>query len=112
MNFYLPMVQRLANASARPVGSKNRLASQLDEEPAVHRYWQTNILPLLMSLMCVGLVTAALLLLDQHLALSLDPYRRHPMGNLAGHSGVDCEYGRDRLLLYYSSLQLLDGRPA
>jgi K+-sensing histidine kinase KdpD len=73
LNFYLPMVQRFANASARPVGSKNRLASQLDEEPAVHRYWQTNILPLLMSLMCVGLVTAALLLLDQHLALSLDP---------------------------------------
>jgi K+-sensing histidine kinase KdpD len=71
--FYLPMVQRLANASAGPVGSKSRLASQLDEELAVHRFWQTNILPLLMSLMCVGLVTAALLLLDQHLALSLGP---------------------------------------
>jgi K+-sensing histidine kinase KdpD len=67
------MVQKLAKASARPVGSRNRSASQLDEELPSRRFWQKNVLPLLMSLMGVGLVTAVLLLFDNAVALSLVP---------------------------------------
>jgi len=71
LNSYLSIVQRLAKTPARPAGTRNGGVSQFDQELTSHRLLQTNVLPLLMSLMCVGLVTAALLLLDQHLALSL-----------------------------------------
>jgi K+-sensing histidine kinase KdpD len=67
------MVQRLAKARAMPVGTGNGGASRLDEELPSHRGLQTEVLPLLMSLACVGLVTAVLLLFDQVIAASLVP---------------------------------------
>src|SRR6202047_2019178 len=70
---YLPMVQKLAKARMRPVGSGNRGTPRLDENLPEHRFWQKNVLPLLMSLTCVGLVTAVLLLFDNAVALSLVP---------------------------------------
>jgi K+-sensing histidine kinase KdpD len=45
----------------------------LDEEQPPHRFPKRNVQHLLMSLMCVGLVTAALLSLDRKLALNLIP---------------------------------------
>ena len=67
------MVQGLAKARAMPAGSRNGGASRLDEELPSHRGLQAEVLPLLMSLACVGLVTAVLLLFDQVIAASLVP---------------------------------------
>jgi K+-sensing histidine kinase KdpD len=72
LNFDLPIVQRLANASARPVGGSNRPASQLELQPS-HRFLQVTVLPLLLSLTNVGLATAALFLFDHVLAINLAP---------------------------------------
>ena len=73
LNSYLPIVEKPAAARQRSVGSNNRSASQLDEELPSHRFLQTNVLPFLMSLICVGVVTAALLLFDHALALNIVP---------------------------------------
>ena len=73
MNFNLPMAQKPAKVGARPVGSGNRIAEQAQEDLALHRCLQTGVLPLVKSLLYVGVVTAALLLLDQRRALSLAP---------------------------------------
>ena len=73
LNSHLPIVHKLAKAQARPVGSRNRSASLFEGGVPSHRVLQTNVLPLLMSLMCVGLVTAFLLLFDRALALNLVP---------------------------------------
>src|SRR6202171_418416 len=73
LNSHLPMVQRLAKARAMPAGSRNGGASRLDEELPSHRGLQAEVLPLLMSLACVGLVTAVLLLFDQVIAAKLVP---------------------------------------
>jgi K+-sensing histidine kinase KdpD len=67
----LPLVQRLANAGARPV--RNRIASQSLEVQPSHRSLLITVLPLLMSLASVGLVTAVLFLFDPALADSLVP---------------------------------------
>jgi two-component system sensor histidine kinase KdpD len=71
--FHLPMVGRLARGSARSAVRNSESILQLDEELPSHYLWQTDVLPLIMSFMCVGLVTAALLLLDHALALNLVP---------------------------------------
>jgi K+-sensing histidine kinase KdpD len=71
VNSHLPVVQKLARVSARPVG--RRSSSRLDEALSSDRFWQNNILPLLMSLGCVGLVTAILFLFNNTLAVSLVP---------------------------------------
>src|SRR3984893_6892424 len=73
LNSHPPMVQMLAKARARPVDSKNRGASLLDKELPSHRFVQMHALPPLMSLTCIGLVTAVLLLLDHALAVNLVP---------------------------------------
>jgi K+-sensing histidine kinase KdpD len=73
LNSYQLMVQKLAKARARPVGSGNKGALQWDDEPPSDRVWQTEILPLLTSLACVGLVTAVLFLLDLKIAVNLVP---------------------------------------
>jgi K+-sensing histidine kinase KdpD len=65
------MVQRLEKASARPVGRKG--PSPLDEDLPSLRFWQTSILPLLLSLGGVGLVTGVLFLFDHALAVDLVP---------------------------------------
>ena len=73
LNSHLPTVRKLGKARATPVESRNTPASQPDEEPASRRILQKDVLPLLLSLTCVGLVTAVLLLLDQTVAFNLVP---------------------------------------
>jgi K+-sensing histidine kinase KdpD len=73
LNSYLPMVQKLAKAREQPARSRNGDASQLIEGLPSNRILQTEVLPLLMSILCVGLVTAVLLLVDKTLALDLVP---------------------------------------
>jgi K+-sensing histidine kinase KdpD len=73
LNSHLPIVQKLGKARATPVESRNIRASHPDEELASRRILHTQVLPLLLSLACVGLVTAVLLLLDQAVAVNLVP---------------------------------------
>ena len=73
LNSHLPIIQKLAKASARPIGDRNSSTSQLDEGLPSHRFLQTKVFPLLMSFACVGLVTIALLFLDHALAHNLAP---------------------------------------
>jgi K+-sensing histidine kinase KdpD len=72
LNSYPLMVQKLA-ARARPVGSRHGDASQLIDGIPSDRVLQSEVLPLLMSVLCVGLVTAVLLLVNNTLALDLVP---------------------------------------
>src|SRR6202047_858526 len=73
LNFYLPIIQKPAEVRARLVGSGNRGTLHLDEDLHSDRFWQKDVLPLLTSLAYVGLVTAALFLLDQPVAVNLVP---------------------------------------
>jgi K+-sensing histidine kinase KdpD len=70
---HLSIVQTFTKADARPPDSRNEGASPLDEEPGSGRVFQTDVLPLLMSLVGVGLVTAVLLPLDKAVAANLVP---------------------------------------
>src|SRR6202453_2391349 len=72
LNSHLSVIPKSGNARAEPVGSKSDV-SRLDGERPTRRFRPRNVPPLLMSLACVGLVTAALLLLDHKLALNLVP---------------------------------------
>jgi K+-sensing histidine kinase KdpD len=72
LNSHLSITPKPAKASAKPAGDKSDI-SRLDEEQPPHRFLKRNVQHLLMSLMCVGLVTAALLSLDRKLALNLIP---------------------------------------
>jgi K+-sensing histidine kinase KdpD len=58
---------------ARPTDRRKGNSSQFGERLPSDHVFRTEILPLLMSLLCVGLVTAVLLLLDQPLAANLVP---------------------------------------
>src|ERR1700733_14481815 len=62
LNSHLPIVQRLGKTRANPA-----------EALTPPHTLQTEILPLLLSLSCVALVTAMLLLLDQPIAANLVP---------------------------------------
>jgi K+-sensing histidine kinase KdpD len=73
LNLYLPMVQRLVKTSERSALRKTEGASHLDGGLPTYRVWQKDVLPLLMSVVGVGLVTAALLLLERDLAANLVP---------------------------------------
>jgi K+-sensing histidine kinase KdpD len=73
LNFHLPTAQEPAKVQARPVGGSNESASRFDVVPPAHRLLRTNVLPLLFSLACVGVVTAALLLFDHPTVFSLVP---------------------------------------
>lgn len=73
LNSYLPAIQKLAKTRADPIESGNKGYFSLDEEQASYRVFQNDVLPLLMSLLCVGLATAVLLLLDQAVAANLVP---------------------------------------
>jgi K+-sensing histidine kinase KdpD len=72
LNSHLPIVRKFGKASAAPIESRNT-CGQLDEELAPPRFLQTEVLPLLLSLTCVGLVTAVLVLLDHAVAVNLVP---------------------------------------
>jgi K+-sensing histidine kinase KdpD len=67
------MVQRLAKAGAGPAESRYAGFSRLVEEPVPHRPWLATLLPMLMSLGCVFLVTAVLLLCGQTVAMNVVP---------------------------------------
>ncbi|SHL79715.1 His Kinase A (phospho-acceptor) domain-containing protein [Bradyrhizobium lablabi] len=67
------MVPKPAKARARPVGSGNEGVLQPDDELTAYRVLRADVLPLLLSLLSVGLVTAVLLPLDKAVAASLVP---------------------------------------
>jgi K+-sensing histidine kinase KdpD len=73
LNSHLPIVQKFGKAQATPVENRNARAAQPDQELASRGVLQTEVLPLLLSLACVGLITAVLLLLDQTVAVNLVP---------------------------------------
>jgi K+-sensing histidine kinase KdpD len=73
LNTHLAIFQNLAKARAGSIESRNQSASRLDEELPSHRFWQKEVLPLLLSLVCVGMVTAVLLPFGQPLAANLVP---------------------------------------
>jgi K+-sensing histidine kinase KdpD len=70
---HLPIIEKLAQARASSMKSRNTSASQPDNEPPSRAFLRTKVLPLLMSLACVGLVTALLMLLEQTVAANLVP---------------------------------------
>jgi K+-sensing histidine kinase KdpD len=72
LNSHLSIARKFGKVTATPVESGNTRA-QLDEEPAPPRFLQTEVLPLLLSLTCVGFVTAVLVLLDHTVAANLVP---------------------------------------
>jgi K+-sensing histidine kinase KdpD len=72
LNSHLPIVRKLGKAAATPVEGRN-IRAQPDDELAPRRFLQTEVLPLLLSLACVGLVTAVLVFLDQTVAVNLVP---------------------------------------
>jgi K+-sensing histidine kinase KdpD len=73
LHSHVPVVQKLATARAASVKSRNESPLHLDEALPQQSSPRTEALPLLMSLACVGLVTAALALLDRTVAANLVP---------------------------------------
>jgi K+-sensing histidine kinase KdpD len=67
------MIPRLAGAGAQSVGSGKSGVLWQHEEQSSDRAFRREFLPLLMSLMIVGLVTAVLFWLDQAVAVDLVP---------------------------------------
>ncbi len=72
VNLNTSIVQWLAHAGAAAVGVRTE-AMLRKREPAPHGVVMTNAFPLLLSLVSVGVVTAALLPFDRSVALSLVP---------------------------------------
>jgi K+-sensing histidine kinase KdpD len=72
LNSHLSVIPKPAKARAKPLGSKFDVSEQDGKRPS-HRFRPADVPPLLMSLLCVGLVTAVLFLLDHKLALNLVP---------------------------------------
>jgi K+-sensing histidine kinase KdpD len=72
LNYRLSVIQKPAKARANRVESKADVR-RFDEERPSRSFLQRNVPPLLMSVTCVGLVTAGLLLFDRKLALNLVP---------------------------------------
>jgi K+-sensing histidine kinase KdpD len=68
----LPIIRKLAKARTRLAG-RNEAVLHLDNELPQHRLLRKHILPLLMSIACVCLVTAILLLFDHAIAFNLVP---------------------------------------
>jgi K+-sensing histidine kinase KdpD len=73
LNLYLPVVQKLAKAGARPIASRDAIGSRPVEEPAAHRLWMATVLPLLLAFGCVVLITAILLMFSPAAALNVVP---------------------------------------
>jgi K+-sensing histidine kinase KdpD len=67
------MVGRLTRGAPGSAIRNSESAARLDQELPPHSVWHTDVLPLLLSIMCVSLVTAVLLLLDQAVAANLVP---------------------------------------
>ena len=71
LHSHLPIDQK--PAKARASAGRNANSSQPEKEPPPPTFLRTDVLPPLLSLACVGLVTAVLLLLDQAVAVNLVP---------------------------------------
>jgi K+-sensing histidine kinase KdpD len=72
--FHLPIGRKLATARVRPTGTALLLKEEPAlEEPASSSVLRNDVLPLLMSVVNIGLVTAALLTLDRNVAANLVP---------------------------------------
>jgi two-component system sensor histidine kinase KdpD len=72
--FHLHLGRKLATARARPFGTARLLKEEPAlEEPATSSVLKNDVLPLLMSVVNIGLVTAALLILDKDAATNLVP---------------------------------------
>jgi K+-sensing histidine kinase KdpD len=69
----MPLDQKRSTASVRPAAIGNGGEPLLDDASPSHNVVRTEVLPLLLSLMCVGAVTGVLLLLDQSVAVNLVP---------------------------------------
>jgi K+-sensing histidine kinase KdpD len=72
LNSHLAVIPKPAKARAKLLGSKFDVSELAGKRPS-HRFRPGDVPPLLMSLLCVGLVTAVLFLLDHKLALNLVP---------------------------------------
>jgi K+-sensing histidine kinase KdpD len=72
LHSHLPIIQKLAEAHVS-LAERESSALQPDKELPSHAFLRTEVLPLLMSLLAVGLVTALLMLLDQTVAANLVP---------------------------------------
>jgi K+-sensing histidine kinase KdpD len=70
---HLPIVEKLARTRASSVTSRSASPLQPDHELPSQGFLRTEVLPLLMSLACVALVTAVLVLLDRTAAANLVP---------------------------------------
>jgi K+-sensing histidine kinase KdpD len=70
---HLPIVEKLAETRASSLKSGSASPLQPDEELPTQDFLRTDVLPLLMSLACVALVTAVLVLLDWTVAANLVP---------------------------------------
>jgi K+-sensing histidine kinase KdpD len=78
LQYYMSLAQKLAKARARPLESERRIAPSLaplldDDQLTTSDGFRTDVLPLLLSAACVGLVTGLLSLLDQRVAVSIVP---------------------------------------
>jgi K+-sensing histidine kinase KdpD len=73
LSSHLLIIPSLADKHATLVGIENTGGLHLHDEPSSYRVWQTDVLAPLISLACVGLVTAILLLLAQDVAVNLVP---------------------------------------
>ena len=73
MNSHLPILEQRANAGKEPVGRNREVTLQFDVERPSHRILLAYLAPSLKSLMCVGLATAGLLLLNRVFPLNLVP---------------------------------------
>jgi K+-sensing histidine kinase KdpD len=68
-----PMFQKFAKAGASFVGAGGDCAVLPSEGPPLHRFLSENALPLALSLLCVGLATSGLLLIERFFPANLVP---------------------------------------
>ena len=73
LHSHLPIIQKLAAARASPVERRNTTGLQPGKELPSRSFPRKEVLPLLLSLVCVGLVTILLMLLNRTLAANLVP---------------------------------------
>jgi K+-sensing histidine kinase KdpD len=73
LDSHLPIIQKLGETRATSAERRNTRALQPDKEPRSRSFLRSEVLHLLMSLLCVGLVTALLMLLNRTVAANLVP---------------------------------------
>jgi K+-sensing histidine kinase KdpD len=73
LNYHSSAVDKLAQEQAGPVENDIRAVQLPGEEPLSRDVFKARVLPLLLSCAGIGMVTAALLPLDRHIAANLVP---------------------------------------